>query len=95
MNKLDGFEQDLVKLKYKDKTLENVSKLKLLGIAIVKNLNWKKHINNTTWNCYATLNILQKNKRYTRLPVRKELAEFLILSKLDYCNELSFDIQNI
>ena len=31
-------------------------------------------------------------KRYTLLTIRKQLAESLILSKLDYCNESLFDI---
>ena len=48
MGKLHGFEEDLVEFKCKDKTLENVNKFKLLGITIVKKLNWKKHVNNTT-----------------------------------------------
>ena len=92
MEKLHGFEQDVVELKCKDKTLENVSEFKLLGITIDKNLNWKKHINNVTKSCYATPSVLRKIKRYTPLPVRKQLAESLILSKLDYYNKLLFEI---
>ena len=92
MEMLHGFEQDEVELKCKDETLENVNKFKLLGIKIDKNLNWKKHINNTTKNCYARLSVLRKIKKYTPLPVRKLLAKSLILSQLDYCNELLFDI---
>ena len=87
MEKLHGFEQDVVELKCKDKTLENVKEFKLLDITIDKTLNWKKHINDTTKNCYATLNVLRKIKRYTTLP-----AESFILSKLDYCNKFLFDI---
>ena len=92
MEKLHGLEQDVVKLKWKDKTLQNVHKFKLLAITIGKNLNWKKQINNTTKNCCATLRVLRKIKIYKPLPVRKQLAEFLILSKLDYCSELLFGI---
>ena len=69
MEKLHVFEQDVVELKCKDKTLENVKEFKLLNITIDKTLNWKKHINDTTKNCYATLNVLRKIKRYTTLPV--------------------------
>ena len=43
MEKLHGFGQDVVELKCKDKTLENVNEFKFLGITIEKNLNWKKH----------------------------------------------------
>ena len=92
MEKSHFFEQDVVELKCKDKTPENVNEFKLLGITINKNLNWKKHINNTKKNCYATLNVLRKSNTYTPLLVSKQLADSLILSKLGYCNELLFDI---
>ena len=42
MEKLLGFELDVVQLKSEDKTLENVNEFKLLRIIIDKNLNWKK-----------------------------------------------------
>ena len=88
-DKLHGYEQDVVKLKCEGK---NINEFKLLGITVDKNLNWKKHINNTTKNGYATLNVLCKIKRYTPLSVRQQLVEYHILSKLDYCDELLFDI---
>ena len=68
MEKVHGFEQDVVELICKDK---NVNEFKLLGITLDKNFNWKKHINNTTKICYATLKVMRKIKRY----------------RLDYCNE--------
>ena len=76
---LHGFEQEVVKFKYKDKILEDVSELKLLGLTIDKNVNSKKHINNTTKPYYATLSVLRKNKKYTPQPVRQQLLESLIL----------------
>ena len=39
MEKLHGFEQDVVELKCKGKTLENVNEFKLIGVTIDKNLN--------------------------------------------------------
>ena len=57
MEKLHGFDQNVVEFKCKDKTLDNVNEFKLLGMTIDKNLNWKKHINNTKKSCYATLNV--------------------------------------
>ena len=86
MEKFHGFGQVVVELECKDKTLENVYEFKLLQITTDKNLNWKKHINNTTKNTP------EDKRRYTPLPVRKQLAESLILLKLDYCNELLFEI---
>ena len=40
MEKMHGFEQDVVELKSKDKTPENVNELKLFAITD-KNINWK------------------------------------------------------
>ena len=79
IEKLHDFDQDVVKRNWE----ENVNEFKLLGIAMDKNLSRKKHINNTTKNCYATLSVPHKIKIYTPLPVREQLAESLILSKLN------------
>ena len=81
MEQLHGFEQEVVRLECKDKILKNVNEFKLLGITVDKNLNWEKHINNTTKNCYAALNVLRKIKKYTPLPARKQLASRISLIK--------------
>lgn len=78
MEKLHGFEQDAVELKCNDKTLENPNEFKLLGITVDKSSNRKEHLNNTTENCYATLIVKSKSKRYIQLPESKQLAESLI-----------------
>ena len=36
--------------------------------------------------------MLKKLKRYTTLPIRKQLTESLIFSRLDYCNNLFIDL---
>ena len=79
IEKLHDFDQDVVKRNWQ----ENVNEFKLLRIAMDKNLSRKKHINSTTKNCYATLSVPHKIKIYTPLPVREQLAESLILSKLN------------
>ena len=43
MEKFHGFEQDVVELKCKDKTMEILNEFELLGITIDKNLNGKKY----------------------------------------------------
>ena len=42
MEKFHGFEQDVVELKCKDKTMEILNEFELFGITIDKNLNGKK-----------------------------------------------------
>ena len=75
IEKLHGFEQNIVELKWKDKGKSK--RIQAFWIAIDKNRKWKKHVNNTTKNCHATLNVLRKIERYTPLPVRKQQASLL------------------
>ena len=44
------------------------------------------HIKHTVSGCYATLSILRKLKYIAKYELRKQLAETLILSKLDYAD---------
>ena len=88
MEKLHDFEQNVVGYKCKDKILENVNEFKLLGIN-----NTQKSQLEKTYKQYdkELVRNTQHIKRYSPPPVRKQLAESIILSKLDYCNELLFD----
>ena len=43
-------------------------------------------------SCYATLALIRKLKHLTPFPVRKQLAECLILSKIDYNDIVSHPI---
>ena len=46
------------------------------------------HITDLTSSCYGVLAVLRKLKRFTPFRIRKQLAEALVLSKLEYCNVL-------
>ena len=50
------------------------------------NILWDDHIKHTVSGCYATLSILRKLKYLAKYELRKQLAETLILSKLDYAD---------
>ena len=43
-------------------------------------------------DCYSSRFVLKKLKRYTTLPVQKQLTISLIFSRLDYCNNLFIDL---
>ena len=66
------------------KLLERIRATKLLGLYITENLTWKDHINQLSSTCYRTLVTLRKIKNFTPFYLRKQLAEQLILSKMDY-----------
>ena len=67
------------------KLLERIRATKLLGLYITENFTWNDHINQLSSTCYSTLVTLRKIKNFvTPFYLRKQLAEQLILSKMDY-----------
>ena len=65
-------------------SIERVRNWKVLGVNFDENLSWKVHINEVVKSCFAKLSVLRKLKRYANYNRRKQLAETLVLSKLDY-----------
>ena len=64
--------------------LERVHSMKLLGVTFSENLTWNVHVQNVTTAAYNTLRTLRKLKRLTDFALRKQLAEALVLSKINY-----------
>ena len=71
--------------------IERVPLFNLLGITFNENLTWNDHVKKAITKAYATLKSLALIKRYLPYRVRRQLAETLVLSKLDYGNAV---IQN-
>ena len=67
-----------------NKTLERVSETKLLGIHFDEHLTWNKHIKTVISSCHYTLSTLRKLKNFTTFKLRKQLAESLVLSKINF-----------
>ena len=77
------------------KDLERVKNTKLLGVHLNENLLWDEHVKNlaSSWaSCYTTLASLRKIKHFTPYKLRKQLAESLVFSKLDYCDIVMFPL---
>ena len=72
--------------------LERVSEWKLLGITLDKHFQLDKHISELLKDCYSSLSMLKKLKRYTPLSERKQLTESFLFSRLYYCNNLVIDL---
>ena len=79
-------QEDCVYMTVNGKSIEQVT-LKLLGILFQQNLMWNNHIAQLLSSCYGSITVLKKLS-FTPYNIRKQLAEALILSKLDYCNVL-------
>ena len=56
----------------------------LLGTTLHQNLKWNDDVNKKISSCYATLSVLRKLKHLAPFKIRKQLAECLVLSKIDY-----------
>ncbi len=72
--------------------LERIKSCKLLGVHFNEHLKWDNHIRHITSACYATLQILRKLKHLASYYLRKQLAETLILSKLDYADGVFYPL---
>ena len=74
------------------KRLERDSNFRLLGTQVNQHLKWKEEINSKISSCYDTPAIIRKLNHLTPFHVRKQLAEFLILSKIDYNDIVSHPV---
>ena len=59
-----------------------------MGIQLNDHLTWDNHIKIITGSCYSTLASLKKLKKMSPFNLRKQLAESLILSKIDYGDQV-------
>ena len=92
MSKHHQHKEDKINAKCNNIALKKVSEWKLLGITLDEHFQLGKHISKLLKDCYSSLSMLKKVKRYTLLAVRKQLIESLILSRLNYCNNLFIDL---
>ena len=72
----------------KGKKMERTETCKLLGVTINEHLKWENHVKTISSSCYGTLSILKKLKNVAPFRLRKQLAESLILSKIDYGDQV-------
>jgi hypothetical protein len=68
--------------------IKQTSEFKLLGVTFREDLRWNSHINKSTSSAFGTLKTLAHLKRFISFKLRKQLAESLVLSKLDYGNAI-------
>ena len=74
--------------------IERIKSCKLPGVHINEHLKWDDHIKHTVSGCYATLSIQRKLKYLAKHELRKQLAETLISSKLDYADLVFYPHHN-
>ena len=79
---------DLFNLSVNNEPIERVNTWKVLGVKFDENLSWNIQLDALIKSCFGKLAVLRRIKRFTSYTNRKQLAESLVLSKLDYCNVL-------
>ena len=77
---------DKTNISITSKTPDVNESYKLLGIYFTNTLTWNKQVHEHSSSCYASLAVLRKLGNIAPFHLRKQLAETLILSKLDYCD---------
>ena len=84
------YNNEILKINCNNQTIERVQQYKLLGVIIDENFELYTHVRNIFKNGYSPLKILETLKWYTSYQSRKHLVKSLILSKIDYCNNLFY-----
>ena len=64
--------------------VEKVKTFKLLGTWINENLKWTDNVKHVLLSCYGVLSTLRKIRNLAPPNVKKQLAECLVLSKLQF-----------
>ena len=84
MSKLHNLEEFIPPLSAGGQAVEKVKTFKLLGTWINDNLKWSDHVKYVLSSCYGVLSTLRKIRNLAPQNVKKQLAESLVLSKLQF-----------
>ena len=85
MDRVHSLNKKPLSLVYNGSTLERLKVAKLLGVHLDSHLTWNEHITKPLSPCYSTLAVLRKVHYIAPFPIRNQLVECLIFTKLDYC----------
>ena len=91
MSRVHGLDTNRPPVSISSNILEYVV-CKLLGVYFHENLKWDEQVKAICKSCYGTIRILKKIKNFTDFKLRKQLAESLVLSKLNYCDTVFYPL---
>ena len=89
LSKRHDLEQRAYNVEFAGKKLERVDNTRLLGIQLDSHLKWNQHVKQLLASVYGKLTVLKKLKNFTDFKLRKQLAQSLLLSKIDF-NDVVF-----
>ena len=73
-------------------SIDLIKKLKVLGITIDEKLSFDYHITTVIRSCNHHLRALSHIRQFLTNDMASTLARCLVLSRLDYCNSLLYNI---
>ncbi len=92
LSRVHRLEEHSVHLVANGVELKRINSSLLLGTVLQQNLKWNEDISRKISSCHGTLSILKKLKHLAPYRIRKQLAECLVLSKIDYNDVVSGSI---
>jgi hypothetical protein len=84
MSKVHNLGEFIPSLSVGGQVVEKVKTFKLLGTWINENLKWSDNVKHVLLSCYGVLSTLRKIRNLAPQNVKKQLAECLVLSKLQF-----------
>ena len=80
--------------KLSDQEITPADSARNLGVVFDGDLNFRKHISLVYRSCYYHIRDLRRLRRCLTSDVSKIIATALVSSKLDYCNDLLYNVTN-
>ncbi|XP_074638907.1 uncharacterized protein LOC141897282 [Acropora palmata] len=90
MARVHSLQKASINISCNGESLERMTSTKLLGVHMQDHLTWNIHINELVTSSYGALAVLKKLRNLASFRVKKQLAESLILSKLDYASTVFY-----
>ena len=84
MSKVHNLPRYTPPITFKDKTVDRLEKIKLLGTWLSEDLEWTEHVKEVTSSRYNVLFTLRKVKNMTPQETKKALVQSVVLFKLNF-----------
>ena len=84
MSRTHELGNDITSITVKGQTLERIRVLKLLSTWLHESLKWTDQVKELVSSCHKVFSVLRKIRNMAPQQVKKQLAESLIVSKLNY-----------
>ena len=68
--------------------------VKNLGVLLDGELSFKQQISHCAKSCFSTIRQISSVKTFLSIDQRKVLVTALVLSQLDYCNGILYNVNN-